>query len=462
MKTKAVVGTLLLLIACVGGLVLFNADSRDGSSMPVNELEDQASYESSQEDSVPRLKSFVEVDVAPESATSPLFLGKECPELLDESVADDEVCLDAVERHFMDRPVYNVRFGGIVSRDSPFSFRSMFQNHMNDLRLVTEALSRPECRLLEGPIRLDLRETCNAESFFRFTYFSSVCRHAALWRENFEPLSYLETEASPYEKNLSDQRLLISEESAELGVMSRYQYKLEESKAISAFDDSMYYKWRNSERKALLRDVWLDTSGRCPSYVVDGSLSPLDNDTSNVELLNWWSEGAKVFWRARLQRYADTREFPPGWAGSVEDPEPYELLQSIAARLGSEWNLIVRNYVVGAFMDEKFMKSKQEFLNWKSQIGEAFRNIPNKREQVVLNVVQGIVGLREAGYEADIEYIARSLCEVGPEWKERGVKDCATAIRDAETKLDPQDIVSLRILDEVEAAALKLSDYQYF
>ena len=181
-----------------------------------------------------------------------------------------------------------------------------------------------------------------------------------------------------------------------------------------------------------------------------------------MELLNWWSDGTKENWRARLQSFADTRELPPGWTMTVEDPEPHELLRSIAARLGSEWNLIVSDYLVGDFMDEKFMKSKQEFLLWKSQLGQVFRNIPNKREEVVLNVVQGIEGLRNAGYEADIEYIARYLCTTDPELKERGIEDCATAIRDAEAKLDPQDTVALRILDEVEAAALKLNDYQYF
>lgn len=458
MKTKAVIGLLLLLV--VGAVILFKLDHRKGVSVPVIEL-DQEILESSQEVSVPLLKDTVTVSSVQDSAANQLFLANECPELLDDSIASNEKCLDAVERYFMDRSAYTVRLGGIVPQDGPFTFRSMLANHLSDHKLVVEALSRQDCRLLEGPIRTDLRETCNAEALFRYTHFTSTCRNAVLWREAFVPLQHnnevFVDRESPHEKSY-----LNSEEIAELGQLNRYQYGLDESKALSAGNEALYYFQRNFRRKQLLQDVWLDTKKKCPSYVVTGSLAPLDGSTPNEEMMNWWTEGTKEAWRVRIQEYAAKHALPSDWTISVKDLEPYELLQSIAARLGFEWNLIVKDYVPGAFLDEEFQESKREFLRWKSELGQAFRNTPMKRDEVVLNVLQGVLGLREAGYKADIEYIVKSLCKTDPKWKQNGAKDCARAIRDAEARIDPQHTAVLRTLDEIEAAALRLDDYQYF
>lgn len=126
-----------------------------------------------------------EEEASPSEDESPLLLGRECPEVLGEEVRTDEDCLDAVEEHFMDRPAYVVQHLGMAPRDAPFTFREMLESAEEDRRLVTEALSHPECRLLEGPIRPDLGEFCNAEAFYRYGLLTELCNEAEGMRNYF-------------------------------------------------------------------------------------------------------------------------------------------------------------------------------------------------------------------------------------------------------------------------------------
>lgn len=462
MKTKAGIGTLLLLIVCAGGgLVLLHVDDDDQVALAqgaASESEGSFGKDKAQFARVTPGSSDGESLRAPPS--NPLFLGDECPELLDEGVAADEDCLDAVERHFMDKAAYVVKARGMVPRDAPFTYAAMFDRHPRDLESVVEALSRPECRLLEGPIRMDLRETCNAEAFFRYTYFSSVCRRAADWKEAFQPLSTLWDEVSLQGTGEVQVQLLTPEERAAWESQSRYQYWLVSSKD------------RNATRERLLMDIWL-ASKKCPSHVVDGSLSHFDGVAPNEELRHWWTEGTQETWRDQRRRDAVEHGYhlPPEWeTGAGGLVEPHKLLQAIAARLGFEWTLMGGSfdrgtplgYIPGAVMDREFMDSKREHHLWSSQLGEALALSPRGRTDAVVHAVRGVVGMRKAGYEADIEYIVESLCDTDLEWRKKGAKDCATAFKDAGTRLDPQDIIALRVLDEIEAEARKLESYQYF
>ncbi|MCY3884437.1 MAG: hypothetical protein OXG24_05910 [Gammaproteobacteria bacterium] len=133
----------------------------------------------------------LEEDVSRADDENPLLLGRDCPETLGDEVRTDEDCLDAVEGHFMDRPAYVVQHFGMAPRDAPFTFREMLEGAEEDRRLVTEALSRPECRLLEGPIRPHLGEICNAEAFFRYGLLTELCNKAVVLRDYFIPVDEL-------------------------------------------------------------------------------------------------------------------------------------------------------------------------------------------------------------------------------------------------------------------------------
>ncbi len=111
---------------------------------------------------------------------SPLYLGHDCPDILDDDVRSDEGCLDAIERDLMDTAAYVVEHPYMVDREGPFTYRTMFDSLQQDRELVLEALARPECRLLDGPIRMDLKKTCNADAFYRLAVLTELC--SSVWR----------------------------------------------------------------------------------------------------------------------------------------------------------------------------------------------------------------------------------------------------------------------------------------
>ena len=461
-KTKASVATMLLAAACSVVLLVLHLHQRDDASREgttAGSMSDQVRIPKSVSPEPTKIDLEIEV---PTTYGSPLFLGDDCPDVLDVDVSTDEDCIRAIEEHFIDRAVYSISRTGIVPRDAPFTYREMFDSHDTDKKLVIAALSNADCRLVEGPIRMDLSETCNADAFYRYTYFTSVCHHASQWKDAFRPLASLGGKEAPSQSFPNESLQLPERENADVEKISRYQYRIEEYKALSNDDEDLYYKWRNSSREILLRNIWLDAFEMCPAYVVDSSLTPLDDSSSSEELLTWWGEGIHMSWRSRLELYAEEHRLPSDWADSIAELKPFEVLEAIAARLGFEWKLVVSEHVPGSFMDTAFMKSKSSVFPWMGHLSEAFRKSPLSRTQVVLNVVNGVIGLRESGYEADLDAIVAEICFTELEWKKKGVKDCATAIRNAESELDPQDIVALRTLDEIKAAALELNNYQYF
>ncbi|MCY3883786.1 MAG: hypothetical protein OXG24_02605 [Gammaproteobacteria bacterium] len=106
---------------------------------------------------------------------STFFLGEECPERLDQDTHLKSECLDAVEQHFSKETTYTVDHFGMIPMESSFTYGAMTGNYERDRERVIEAFLSAECRLVEGPIRMDLKEKCNSYSFFRFAYFSEMC-----------------------------------------------------------------------------------------------------------------------------------------------------------------------------------------------------------------------------------------------------------------------------------------------
>lgn len=70
------------------------------------------------------------------------------------------------------------------------------------------------------------------------------------------------------------------------------------------------------------------------------------------------------------------------------------------------------------------------------------------------------MGLREAGYEADIQKIVRVLCSNDYRtWRDEAI-DCAAAYQIARVQLDPIDLPVLDALDEIKDTAVNLDLYQ--
>ncbi len=408
-------------------------------------------------------------DYSEEPLASPLYLGHECPDLLSDEVRSDERCMDAIERDLMGKAAYVVEEPYMVPREGQFTYRTMFDNFQRDRELALEALARPECRLLDGPIRTDLKETCNAEAFYRLAVLKELCSSAKEIRTYFKPreddlakFEFLRREY-PVEFNrllaqserMDFQHLdeLVQELSSKYGndvsfyTLSKYEsnFKTWEDRkdekpprtSQREWDENegWYYAWRNRTRRLVLRSVWLDSSGMCPMDLVDWQLPKGSQDTVSEELQNWWNDSKENLWKKH----------------------PF---MEIAARLGFE-HLTFTRYRFTDIHGSDFSKSVSEMYPWRMQLGHSLLFSGRDLAEQVFGAAHGFVGMRRDGFEPDFESWVRNRCSLDTIELERGFDDCAAAIRKAEAMLDASAIEELRVLDEIEQVALKLGLYQY-
>ncbi len=489
MKKIAIALALLPLTACIGVLIAVQLLPDRSTSSTSTDIGEQIA-------DVPGPLSPESVATTKAESTgssgSPLFLGDYCPETLGEAIWSDEKCLDAVEQHFMEKAAYTIEMFGVIPKDGPFTFRTMFDNLERDIELVMEALSRQECRLLEGPIRLDLRETCNVDAFFRLGLYSQFCARAEGILDNLTPhespfpddnaRALYEDAVSQYRNELrqyweetggrfdedgspkvkwDDERIenfreFERELRAKHGIdslyvvddgLSNYQRSLDEStdrwfwdhererEDWTEWDDymDMYWAVRNRMRERALQSVWLDARGLCPSHLTQDSLPTPEASPPDEEVLRWWNDNRK-------------------------DGFAYEQLLAIAGRLGNE-RVILDSHFYHSFRIA-FQESKRELFPWLEQLDLALWHVNIERPKSLMHLAPAMVGLRKAGYEVDLDKMVSYMCHLKPRNREV-VQDCATAIREAEESMDNASVEELRILDEIEATAIKLGIYQY-
>ena len=344
---------------------------------------------------------------------SPLFLGDECPETLNEGVLSDEGCLEALERHFLNSPAYEIWYVGMVPKDASFTYREMFASYEQDRKRVIEALSRPECRLLEGPIRPDLQATCSFDALSRFTFLAETC----LAVEGTG--SHLKTE-SPYMNMLAGLEEFREVEPAHL------------PRGRGHDRSKWYHVWHNEFREGVLKNAWLFSKDYCPL--------------------------------SDLRERGLGEEFASLLGANLPDLQ-IERLSKIVIRLGEERLLVHPDFSMGKETGSavEFRASWRELFPWLSLLfGVHHWAVHPPRSEAVARAAKGIVELRRAGYEADVEDLVERLCIEERQWYDWGDEDCAMGIQKAEDLLDPTDMESLRALDEIEDAALKLGVYQRF
>ena len=416
MRVKKIVSGLILIALCLGVLLVLQLWSNNGTS-PTTLYESRESSNQVVDASTSDFDVVAKPDLV-SVFSSPLFLDQECPELLDDSVWTNKECLAAIEEHFLDRGAYTLEYVGMIPKDAPFTFRSMFTNYENDRELVHEALSRPECRLLAGPIRQDLREACNADALFRYVHFSNLC-HDAQERRNY--FTTWKSGSSEYKYTLSE---------------------LEHMYINDVSDQTVYFSERNRMRKAVLRDVWIISEEKCPSDVSVSFLYPPEGRPASDDLAAYWNAGA-----------SDEQRNPPQ--------------SDIAARLGFEWLLIgnlgdfqFTRHLFWSF-DHEFEQSKRQLYPWMVKLREALYTSSYDRSDAVLKAVQGLVSLTNSGFEPDVVEYVKQLCEVSQKHIATRIEDCATAITDVKSFLDASDMQELRMLDRIENEALALGLYQY-
>lgn len=371
---------------------------------------------------------LAELEESNNSLNSPLFLGDECPETLDQSISSNVECLQAIDQHFRSEAAYTIDYFGMVPQKSPFTYGEMFDEHKKDRELVVDALVRPECRLLEGPIRLDLREICNADAFGRYALFADLCHTATGGGRWFDP--WLKSSKSAYRHKMD-----------ELG-----DFKSNPAKWQGNVD--LYHSQLNELREKVLKDVWLGT--KCPSDTSGDWVFPYEASPTLGELATWWNEGTVEVRKNQLIKY--------NLPSSVIDQlqwAPHERLAEIAARLGDTRLVFYDSHISLLPGNNEYRNSKRSLYLWMEQLSEALEVRDSSREVSISLAARGLVGMRESGFEADVAEIARILCKTKDSQKAKTVvKDCASAFRAAESMLDTADWKALRMLDEIASQAV--------
>lgn len=377
---------------------------------------------------------LAQLDESESPSNGMLLLGDECPDPLEQSSLSNAECLKAIDQHFRSEAAYTIEYFGMVPKESPFTFGEMFDGYENDRELVVDALLRPECRLLEGPIRMDLRESCNADAFGRFTLLTELCHTATGGDKWFDP--WLKGSKSPYRHKMD-----------ELG-------DFESNPGESQSDVEAYFAKVNEIREEVLKDVWLGS--KCPSFSSGDHLFPDEVSRSLVELARWWDEGTKEVRKNQLAKY----DVPPSVMDSLQWA-PYERLAEIAVRLG-DTRLVFYDSLISLLSESnEYRKSKRSLYLWMEQLNVALEVRDSSRERSIALAARGLVGMRESGFDADVAAVARFLCETEDSQETRTVvEDCASTFRAAELMLDTAEWKALRMLDEIATVALDQGFFQ--
>ncbi len=413
--------TVLILVGCVAVAPVFRLLLLDGQ-------EARASFPQAS-DGPPQDEIDVHLELEPtqdpelkRALADLLYLYGDCPEILDDDVRSDEQCLDAVERDSMDSAAYVITGLAIVPKEGTFTYRTMFESEARDRTLVLEALSRPECRLLEGPMRLDLKETCNADAFYRYGLLTERCADARNHKTHFEPKFNW-----PYE-GLSDYQFDL------IGLPSwKFLYPAMVDVGEWHETEGWYYARRNRMRRDTLRSVWLDSRGLCPSDLLSEQLHKGDHHTLPVEIANWWSD---------------------------IDRKPEHPINEIAARLGFEHLLFTMRFS-GPVGSPQLSKSMSAMYPWHRPLEDAAMDDFKYRAVRIAESARGLAGMKAAGFEPDVESLVRQVCGYDSEVQQMGLEDCASAFREAEALLDGWDVEEHGMLQEIEKTAIELDLYHY-
>lgn len=435
MRTRAIV-SILVCFVCLGVLLVLYLERADVGLTDETKRQTERGGESLSRSEMPS-ETAQQPTPKKESKnlpSSPLFLGDECPEPLSREVLLDAECLTAINRHFRSKPAYTIEYFGMSPMESTFTYGEMFDGHVRDRELVVEALLRPECRLLEGPIRLDLRESCNAEAFGRYALLTELCHTASKGGRWFEP--WLESSKSPYLNKMD-----------EIGDFASNSDKWQGSA-------DAYHTQVSELREEVLRDVWLGSA--CPSHDSTDRLIYSQENPSYEELATWWNREAIDVRENQLAKYNLPQRVRErlAWA-------PYERLAEIAVRLGDA-RLIFDDSLISLLSGTNdYRNSKRSLFLWMQQLDRAVSVRESSRIESISLAARGLAGLRESGFDPDVAEVARFLCETVDSQEEVVViKDCVSAFRDAESLLDTADWKALRMLDEIVSEALDQGFYQ--
>ena len=327
-------------------------------------------------------------------------------------------CRMTLDGLFLDKPLGV--YSDFVAFPNPLTYRRVFADPTNDRALVLEALQRKECRLQEGDLRFDLKESCHGEAFAKFAFFVDACDF---------------NEDQGYEFEWFEQRPINDGK-------SRFELEMDHIEQFREIEPDGYFKMRNAVWTDVLESRWLQDI--CLQYdMSELRIRPESKEFSQLELI---SLGLV----------------------HVQALETATTLSMMAARFGVGWSFGVEVLVGPVELGSKDSYSKYlyEHHPWLPKLNEAL--VPfYGRDQRLRASIEVIKSLQDIGWQLNLDKLVIGVCENETysrvyehnDLKLPSASSCQEALEQLNAEIPQSNFRELKILEEFERLALKHGVY---
>lgn len=374
-------------------------------------------------------------------------------------------CLQSLDTYFVDQ---HFAWNGLDWFLVPMTYRRIFADPDGDREKVLAALDRAACRLEEGQIRWDLKESCNAESFANYANFIHFCQHSA-------PVVRLLQEGSvaPSESETMDARLTTFE--------------------VYEDWDEQYKRSSRWAGERLLEGRWI-VEKKCKEHSARTLTWDYIHDSEYFERLkeigirfelfsdSWGSSSTDAFFH---QISVDAEK-------TFVASDAFQTLRALAARLGDEWAASV---YVSNEEDDAWNAHEIESLPWKQSLrimqagiywnrenlgienASSFENVLGVTEYLDISLAMGNIyshrgdnarvsalafglnawdELDRAGIEIDVDRLVEYICD--PSWAKSSL-NCQESIAELSKTNSPVDQYYWHRLSEFKTRSIELGLY---
>lgn len=365
------------------GTVLLFVKQRDSHASDADSTSDSSTANHPQE--VPLLpeseSSMDKVAVEGETGVDPRVA---CHDPLGEL---SEECLQSLDAYFMDKPFAWKEFDWLLE---PMTYRRIFADPGGDGEKVLAALESPECRLEEGGIRWDLRESCHAESFANYANVLKFCR---------DPINDFEVSSDDSlgltEREISEARWIKYEDYEYWVLHGEY-----EMHSTWAGEKLLEMRWL-AERACSQHDVrtltWHDITENNLFEILEPIGKKLELSSGKYD-----SSAMAAFFK----------QFTGDSSRSFWSEDAVDVLRALAARLGDEWAASVYESTVE---DEEWKDHEEETMPWKKYL-EIMRSAMNYRRSPPVDASKWVT-FRNAyrGHVREIAAMGDNYLRIGSE-----------------------------------------------
>lgn len=373
-----------------------------------------------------------------------------------------EECLRSLDAYFLDKPFVWREFDWLPV---PMSYRRIFADPIGDSAKVLAALEKPECRLEEGEIRWDLRETCHAESIANYANLLKFCQGSPDVLE-------ASSQGSP--------RLLEEENAARQAMYENYEVWIHrreyERHSRWAGERLLEMRWL-TERACVQHDVRSLTRNDTSESKLFEALEPIGR---KLELFSGEWDSPRI--AAMLKQLTgDSRK--PFWSDDA-----FNVLRALAARLGNRWAIsvyeskatdgewtahytetmpwkkyleimhIAMNYRRSTLEDiSKRLTFRSKYTDVYQEISALGENYMKSDEEIRTSALAFAVGawaeLEAAGMEIDLDRLVEYVC--GPNWLQ-AKSNCQEVIEELNETESSTEQRYWHLLARFEARAIEL------